>query len=297
MTQEQGMGRDVAVRLYEAVELRHSVRSYTGEKLTAAEREKLSAFVTDGWEPLTSTAHVRAVLIEGVEKTNRIFKGFIGGYGAVKNAPAMLVVIASIDQPHFYEAAGYMGEQCVLYATALGLDSCWVGGLYRSEEAAKEVALAPDERILAVVALGHAKQGGMTGLYEGLFKIGSFKRGKRRTIEEITYLEDVEPPPWFFRAMEAVQVGPSSYNKQPWHFFYHRDGRVSISSTVEYKEKEQLFPGAPDASRLCCGIAMAHFRVVTRALGVEGRWIAEEPEGMPIASFYGPQIEDDLDNL
>ncbi|PWK13415.1 nitroreductase family protein [Tumebacillus permanentifrigoris] len=291
------MTREQAIPLFEAVELRHSTRSYTGDALAPEIRTKLLDFLTNGWEPYPGT-HTRAVLIEGTDQTNSIFKGFLGSYGKVTNAPALIAFIADLEEPCFYEATGYMGEQCVLYATAIGLESCWVGGFFRPEEAARLIGLGKNERVLAVAALGTAKQGSMTSLYEGLFKFGSTNRGKRKGLEDIHYLEDIAPPRWFFRALEAVQVAPSSFNKQPWHIMHHKDGRISLSATEEYKEKAPLFPGAPNSSRLCCGIAMVHFRVATRALGMEGRWMPEPEFGNPIASFYIPQaLQDDLDAL
>ncbi|MGZ4107362.1 MAG: nitroreductase family protein [Tumebacillaceae bacterium] len=282
--------------MYQSIDLRHSVRSYTGEALPAELRQRLSEYIANGWEPYPEGS-TRAVLLEGLETSGKIFKGFIGSYGSVQNAPAMICFIADITSPHFYEATGYMGEQCVLYATMLGFDTCWVGGFFRPEVAAEIIGLAPNERVLAVTPVGYAKKDGMSGFYEGLFKFGT-KRGKRKDVEEISYCEDVVPPRWFDRALEAVQVAPSSNNKQPWHIMYHKDGRISLSSVVEYKEKKAVYRGAPNASRLCCGIAALHLKVTTRALGVEGYWVPEEENSNPIASYFVPEnILDNLDQL
>jgi nitroreductase len=292
----RSMTREDAVALYNAIDLRHSVRSYTGEALPAALGQRLADYIANGWEPYTAS-NTRTVLLEGTEVTGKIFKGFIGSYGSVQNAPAIMCFIADINDPYFYEATGYMGEQCVLYATMLGFDTCWVGGFFRPEVAAEIVGLKPNERVLAVSPVGYAKKDGMSGFYEGLFKFGT-KRGKRKEIEEISYLEDVVPPRWFERGLEAVQIAPSSYNKQPWHIMYHKDGRISLSSVVEYKEKKPVYKGAPNSSRLCCGIAALHLKVTTRALGVEGQWIPEEESSNPMASYFVPEnIKEDLDHL
>ncbi|HEU4965015.1 MAG TPA: nitroreductase family protein, partial [Bacilli bacterium] len=179
----------------------------------------------------------------------------------------------------------------------LGFETCWVGGFFRPEVAGEIVGLAPGERVLAVSAVGFAKQSGMAGLYEGLFKFGT-KMGKRKELQEILYVEDVNPPRWFDRAMEAVRLAPSSYNAQPWHVFYHKDGRMTFSSVADYKDKIKLGHGAPNSSRLCVGIAMLHLKVASRALGIEGKWLPEEEATNPIASYYVPiNVEDDLDRL
>lgn len=292
------MTRQAALPLFEAIELRHSLRSYTGEPLDSTIREKLRTYLETGWEPYPG-ARTRAVLIEGKENAQRIFKGVIGSYGAVQNAPALIAFVADVDDPFFYEATGFMGEQVVLYATALGLDTCWVGGFFRPDVAGELAGIrSQSERVLAVTPVGNAKEGGMSSLYEGLFKFGAKRKGKRKSVQEISYVEDVEPPHWFWRALEAVRIAPSSFNHQPWHFFYHSDGRISIHSIVEYKEKKAVYPGAPNSSRLCCGIAMAHFRVASRALGIEGRLVPEEERTNPLATFYPDQfLQEDLDAL
>ncbi|MGB8954338.1 MAG: nitroreductase family protein [Tumebacillaceae bacterium] len=290
------MSREVAIPLYDAVEHRHSLRSYTGEKLPADQKAKLSAFLENGWEPYAGI-HTRAVLLEGVKTTGKIFKGVIGSYGSVQNAPAMVAFIAPIDEPYFYEAVGYMGEQVVLYATYLGLDTCWIGGFFRPEVAHKLAGCAENERVVAVAPVGFGKRDGMSSIYEGLFKFGT-NRGKRKTIAEISHVEEGEPPRWFQRGLEAVQVAPSSYNKQPWMIMYHREGRISMNSILEYKEKHPLFPGAPNSSRLCCGIAMLHFKVTARALGINGVWMPEEERSNPMASFIAPElVQDELNSL
>ncbi|ASS74308.1 hypothetical protein CIG75_04440 [Tumebacillus algifaecis] len=278
------MKRETAIQLYEAIEHRHSVRSYTGEALPAMEREKLVQFLQNGWEAYPG-ARTRVVLLEGVATTGKIFKGFLGSYGAVQNAPAMICMIANVEDPFFYEATGYMGEQCVLYATRLGFDTCWIGGFFRPEEAGKLIGLEKGERVLAVSPVGFAKKDGMSSLYEGLFKFGT-KRGARKSLDKISYLEDVVPPRWFDRGLEAVQVAPSSYNKQPWQLFYHRDGRISMSSLEAYKDKKPVYRGAPNSSRLCCGIAMLHFKATVRALGIEGKWIPDDEFANPIATYF-----------
>lgn len=286
-TMMRQLSRERAIHLYEALEHRHSMRSYTGEKLPKDLKNKLVEFIEEGWEPYPG-ARTRMVLLEGKQATSKIFKGLIGSYGAVQNAPAVLLMIANIDDPYFYEATGYMGEQLVLYATYLGFDTCWVGGFFRPEVAAKMGDLQPNERVLAVTPIGYAKKDGMSSLYEGIFKFGT-KRGKRKSLEEISAIEGGEPPRWYDRALQAVQVAPSSYNDQPWHLMHHQDGTISMSSVKAYKDKVPVFAGAPNSSRLCCGIGMLHFKVATRAIGIEGRWLPEEEQSNPIAVYFVPE--------
>jgi len=62
-----------------------------------------------------------------------VFKGIIGSYGKIRNAPHIAVVIGDASIPEVQEAAGYLGEGIILDATSLGLHTCWIGGFFRPE--------------------------------------------------------------------------------------------------------------------------------------------------------------------
>ena len=59
-----------------------------------------------------------------------VFRGIVGSYGRIDNAPAYVAFIGDIYSSHVQEAVGYTGEGIILEATALDLGTCWVGGLF-----------------------------------------------------------------------------------------------------------------------------------------------------------------------
>ncbi|MFC1991692.1 nitroreductase family protein [Chloroflexota bacterium] len=50
-----------------------------------------------------------------------VFKGIIGSYGKVKDAPAFIAFIGNMDRATVQEEVGYTGEGVILEATALDL--------------------------------------------------------------------------------------------------------------------------------------------------------------------------------
>ena len=99
--------------------------------------------------------HARAVLV--TESPDKVFTGAVGPYGKVKDAPAFVAFIGNMSGRYVQEQVGYTGEGIILEATALQLDTCWVGGFFRPDVVASLTEIAEDERVLAVSPVGYAK--------------------------------------------------------------------------------------------------------------------------------------------
>jgi hypothetical protein len=86
-----------------------------------------------------------------------------------------------------------------------------------------------------------------------------------------------------------VRLGPSASNKQPW--------RVVVCGSVFhfYLERTPGYPGGlakrllriDDLQRVDMGIAMSHFELTAKELGLNGRWEDNDPK-MELPS---PQVE------
>jgi hypothetical protein len=96
------------------------------------------------------------------------------------------------------------------------------------------------------------------------------------------------------RALEAVRMGPSATNKQPWRVV--RGGGDTAGGTAEadrrdpdwhfylrrtkgYGKGSLAFKALriADLQRVDMGIAMCHFELVAREAGLDGRWVADDP--------------------
>lgn len=113
-------------RWYPVIEKRRSRRHFDASH--AIEPDKLSALDTmcKRFVPFPST---RLCLV--TESVRDVFKGIIGSYGKIKDAPAFIAFIGNMDSASAQEEVGYAGEGVILEATALGLNTCWVAGFFK----------------------------------------------------------------------------------------------------------------------------------------------------------------------
>ncbi len=179
-----------------------------------------------------------------------LFRGVVGAYGAVKGAPSCLVFVGAEDAA---ATVGYVGEAAVLEATALGLGTCWVAGLFRAERAGELARVAPGERVFAVSPVGIPA--GRKTLEERLMS-GIARSRTRKPPEEVARGVG-NWPAWAAWAVEAGRLAPSAVNRQPWRF--RREGDAVIVC-VDGPDTH----GIP--KRLDCGIAMLHLEAGARLL-------------------------------
>ena len=74
-----------------------------------------------------------------------------------------------------------------------------------------------------------------------------------------------------------VRLGPSASNKQPWRVVKHdRYWRFYLRRTPGYREDLiKRILDLCDLQRLDMGIAMCHFELAAREMGLKGKWIVE----------------------
>ncbi|MHC9540504.1 MAG: nitroreductase family protein [Vulcanimicrobiota bacterium] len=256
-------------RWYESIKKRHSVRSYKETPIGQNVVEKLQAICSD-----FSMDGVRVVLVS--ENVKDVFRGVIGPYGKVKGAPLYITVISDKSQPHVQEKSGYVGEGIILEATALGLGTCWVGGLFNPQAAAKHTALRPGEIIPAVISVGY--QAEKISFDEKLLKSMAKSHTRKELSELVSGLAPEKWPQWAATAFEAARIAPSALNRQPWRFV--AEERCVTVKTDDGKDSDS------HSKRLDCGIAMLHLEIGARREGAEGRW--EYLEAPEVAKYILP---------
>ncbi len=243
-------------RWYSAILDRHSRRKYDPSRTILPDAVDSLKQICAGFRPFPGA---RAELVNG--PANAVFKGILGSYGKVKDAPAFLAFIGDSSNPHFQEAAGYTGEAVILEATSLGLGTCWVGGFFRPDTVAGLIKLAPGERVLAVSPAGYTAD---SKTLEEKAMSGFARSRKRKPLSDlVTGLPEDQRPSWVKDALEAARLAPSAMNRQPWRFEI-QDKAITISSA-----------GSLDfgvSYRLDCGIAMLHLEVAALKNKVQGRW-------------------------
>ncbi len=201
----------------------------------------------------------------------------IGTYGIITGANNYIVgAIKPGDKA--LENFGYLMEETILYATALGLGTCWLGGSLHRDQLAREISPASDEYIPAITPVGRitGKRGVRDHIlrwiarsknrkpWEELFFAGRFSKSLKKT-EAGAYAE----------ALEMVRCGPSASNRQPWRILQEEekpDFHFYLQRDALYGKIAKNVLQAEDIQRLDMGIAMCHFEKTAQELNLKGEW-------------------------
>ena len=172
--------------LLEAISARHSVRKYIDKDIPA----DIIAALQD---KIAECNKVGNLNIQLVLNETRAFTGMLsyGQFSGVKNYFVM------------DERVGYYGEQLVLLAQTMGLNTCWVGLSYRKVPEAYNVD--KDEKLACMIAVGYGETQG----------VGH----KIKTVEQVSNASDITPS-WFKRGVEAALLAPTAVNQQKFSFEY-----------------------------------------------------------------------------
>jgi nitroreductase len=263
--------------IVEVVERRFSCRTYLDRPIEAETRETLERFLSSV-EPGPFGTPTRFKLVAATPEDEGALRG-LGTYGFIKGATGFILGAAG-DGERNLENFGYRLEEIVLFATALGLGTCWLGGTFTRSSFAQRMGLRDGESMPAVVSVGYiSKQRGLVDRIIRRQAAGT----TRKPWAQLFYQGALGTPlskgaAGVYRVpLEMVRLGPSASNKQPWrvvqqgyawHFYMQR--------TRGYRDRNQLVQVA-DMQRIDLGIAMSHFTLAARELGQDGRWILDEP--------------------
>lgn len=180
--------------LLEAISARHSVRKYLDKEIPA----DIIAALQD---KIAECNKIGNLNIQLVQNETKAFTGMLsyGSFSGVKNYLAMVGKKAKdLD-----ERVGYYGEQLVLLAQTLGLNTCWVGLSYRKVPEAYNVG--KDEKLVCMIALGYGETQGVPH--------------KIKTVEQVSNASDITPS-WFRKGVEAALFAPTAVNQQKFSFEY-----------------------------------------------------------------------------
>ena len=199
--------------IQDAIKARHSVRKYADKPLEMmkvatlrAELEKCNA---------ESGLNIQLVLDEPKAFSTGMWK--YGQFSGVKN----YFVMAGKKTDDLDEKIGYYGEQLVLLAQTLGLNTCWVGLSFKKNR--EVVQIREGEKLRCVIALGYGATQGSGHKIKTLEKVARMcsKDGKSMPCDVL--------PEWFKRGVETALLAPTSLNQQKFTFTLHEpvlDGKA-----------------------------------------------------------------------
>ena len=217
--------------LLEAIEARHSVRKYKDDPIP----EEVLAILRAKIDEINQTADLHVQLITDEPKS---FSGLMayGAFSGVKN----YLVMAGKKSEDLDERIGYYGEQLVLLAQTLGLNTCWAGASYKKIPGT--YALEDDEKIGCYIALGY----GITQ--------GNSHRSKARA--DVSNASDLTPA-WFNRGIDAALLAPTAVNQQKFQIEYL--GMKGVGNTPKVSAKPTF--SMIGYAKMDLGIVKCHFEV------------------------------------
>lgn len=263
----------------DVIRARYSCRSYEERPIAEEVRRQLASFAaarTVG--PLGSQA--RFALIAATEEDRKALRG-LGTYGLIRGATGFLIG-ATRDEGYALEDFGYLMEEIVLFATGLGLGTCWLGGTFTRSRFAEKINLDQGESVPSVVSVGYIAQK-PRGL-DSVIRLGAHSHTRYpwpRLFFDGTFGSPLsrEAAGAYADPLEMVRWGPSASNRQPWRIIRQDNAfHFYVQRSRGYRDETRLrlFPTA-DLQRIDMGIAMCHFALVARELGLEGEWVINEP--------------------
>ena len=216
--------------LTEAIHSRHSVRRYKDTPLPTDVIETLLQKISE--VNAEGGLHIQLVTDEP-----KAFKSILnyGTFSGVNN----YFVVAGKKADDLDERAGYYGEQLVLLAQQLGLNTCWAGLTYQKVEGT--YALDEGEKIVCYIALGYGETQGT--------------ERKHKSIREISNASDLTPK-WFNKGVEAAQLAPTAVNQQKFFIEY-----VGIKEGNRHKVRAKATFSVMGYTQLDLGIVKQHFEI------------------------------------
>ena len=210
--------------VWQAMQERHSVRSYTDKPIEGEVKEKLAAKIAQC--NAESGLHIQLVLDEP-----NAFDSAMAHYGKFSGVKNYIAMIGKTDKD-LQEKCGYYGEELVLFAKTLGLGTCWVALTYKKISAA--YTLDEGEKLVLVIAIGHGANDGTP-----------HTNRPRNEVAEAP----VNAPSWFWEGIEGALLAPTALNQQKFRFI------LTGGNTVKAEAGRGFY------SKIDLGIAKYHFEL------------------------------------
>ena len=248
----------------QTVKARYSVRTYEQRTLPAELKEKLNRYAAVLANPFSVKVSFRlleAVTREGGQK--------LGTYGMIKGASEFIGATVP-DCALALEALGYDFEKLILYATHLGLGTCWLGGTFTRSAFTAAMQVKPDALFPAISPVGYpAKKRFAENLVRKVTKADSREPWSALFFNDTfnAPLTENEAGTYAF-PLEMLRLAPSASNKQPWRIV--RDANA-------FHFYEQKAPGysdklSVDIQRVDIGIGACHFHLAALEKDLPGRF-------------------------
>ncbi|MBC8377320.1 MAG: nitroreductase [FCB group bacterium] len=255
------------------IQLRSSWRSCTGQAIAPDKLRLLDDYVQSKTEGIQGDK-VRFELVAATAEDSEELRG-LGTYGFIRGASGFIV--GAVDkQISNLEDYGYLMEDIILFATGLGLATCWLGGSFRKDNFSSRINIQPHEIVPAVVSVGLPADN--RNVIDRIIRNVAGSKN-RKEWKSLFFESDFQTPLTRERAgkyahvLDMVRLSPSASNKQPWRYVLdEHEVHLFLQRTPGYR-KPNLFC---DLQRIDMGISMYHFESVCQEHNLGGQWTNQE---------------------
>ena len=175
----------------EAVNERHSVRQYKNIPIENEKEKELRDFI----EAINDE---NGLDIQFIVNDPECFDSFLAHYGKFTNVQNYIAMVGNKQYPNLDEAIGYFGEEIVLKAQTMGLNTCWVAGTFSKKKCKARVG--KDEKLLCVISIGYGENQG--------------QNHKSKPLEKLCKADLNTAPEWFKEGVEGALKAPTALNQQ-----------------------------------------------------------------------------------
>jgi hypothetical protein len=262
--------------IIETIQTRKSCRTYGNRAIEPEKLAELRQFLATNTKPPFGSK-VRFLLLDFNELEISELKN-LTTYGVIKGA-RQFIVGTVIKQSRAMEDYGYCMEKNILKATSMGLGTCLLGGTFKRSGFAGKINLGESELLPVISPVGYA--GEKRSVVDRMFRFIAAS-DKRKPWHELFYLHDFdtcldqETSGSFHTPLECIRIAPSASNKQPWRIMKARDQNAFhfyLKRTAGYENIVKDIK----LQNVDMGIAMCHFELSARELGLKGDWNVKDP--------------------
>ena len=257
---------------------RTSRRTYVKQKFEEETRERVLNLLKnqDFESPFSKfVGKIRFELIAVPEFDPRERKN-LGTYGFIKGA--QYFIVGAVEKSKYNrEHFGYILETIILAVTDIGLGTCWLGGFFNKSLFSAKINCRSEEIVPAITPIGYSVK---RKIREKITRT-VIRANKRFAWEKLFFESNFNSPVSrenlgeYTTLLESVRLAPSASNQQPWRVVKEFNKKIFHFFIV--KSKSGMGLRYMKFRRLDIGIAVSHFDLTAKELGVEGTWVFEEP--------------------
>ncbi len=265
--------------IIEIIQERTSRRTYSGQPLQEDKRDNVINLLEnhDLNSPFRKYAGKARFKLVSVPEFDPNERKKLGTYGLIKGAQDF--VVGAVEKSQFnLEHYGYLMETIILAATDMGLGTCWLGGFFNKSLFASKIEATLNEIVPAISPIGYPVK---RTLKEKMIR--SFAKADKRSLWNQLFFEGNFNDPLtekkagdYSKLLEMIRIGPSAGNHQPWRIV--REINKNIFHFYIINPKDGRFLRYSRFRPLDIGIAVSHFDLTAKELGIKGNWVFENPE-------------------